>query len=62
MKLNNLKVYCVIEEDQDTMVEVIREMDSECKISTWDLMVMMRTLELGGCLLMTSLPSCMIRL
>ena len=36
MKLNNLKVYCVIEEDQDTMVEVIREMDSECKISTWE--------------------------
>ena len=47
MKLNNLKVYCVIEEDQDTMVEVIREMDSECKISAGTLTVMMRTQDLG---------------
>ena len=36
MKLNNLKVYCALEEDQDTMVEVIREMDSDCKICTWE--------------------------
>ena len=35
-KLNNLKVYCALEEDQDTMVEVIREMDSDCKICTWE--------------------------
>ena len=36
MKLNNLKIYCHLEEDQQTMVEVILEKFPDVKICTWE--------------------------
>ena len=36
MILNNLKVYCQTEEDQQTMVEVISEDFPDVNISTWE--------------------------
>ena len=36
MNLNNLKIYCQTEEDQQTMVEVIFEDFPDVKISTWE--------------------------
>ncbi|ADO97368.1 hypothetical protein SSM2_024 [Synechococcus phage S-SM2] len=36
MRLNNLKIYCHLEEDQQTMVEVILEKFPDVKICTWE--------------------------
>lgn len=36
MNLNNLKIYCQTEEDQNCIVDFISENSPEAKISTWE--------------------------
>ena len=55
MRYNNLKIYCLLEEDQSLMFDFLFEIyRNDIKYCLRNLMVMMRTQEVGVCSLMIS--------